>query len=370
MIIQNVAYFTEQKTFAIGDIGIRDGLITAPNEAVNDEIIDGHGAYLIPGLIDLHTHGCVGEDASDGSAEGLRKMARYQASRGVTGFCPTTMSLMPDELSQVVQVIEEVASAEAQILGIHLEGPYLNPNRKGAQKREALRLPDVKEIRHLQHLAKGKICYLDLAPELPGAMELIRALSSELILSLAHTEADYACAKQAFGAGVHHVTHLFNAMPDLLHREPGLIAAAAEADDVFAELICDGLHVHPAMIRLAFQLFGEDRMILISDSMRATGMPDGIYTLGGQEVIVREQEARLTDGTLAGSVADLMTCLQRCVKEFDIPLTAAVTAASMNPAKELGIFDRIGSVTIGKSANLVLLSGDLTVQRVILQSAY
>ena len=223
-------------------------------------------------------------------------------------------------------------------------------------------------FRELNAASNHLVKLLAIAPEEPGAMECIEALKDEVVLSVAHTMADYETAAEAFQKGVHHVTHLYNAMSGLSHRSPGVVGAAADHASVEAELICDGIHIHPATVRQTFKMFGDDRIILISDSMEATGMPDGEYALGGQKVIKKGNYATLQDGTLAGSATNLMDCLRTAVQKMQIPLESAVKCAAVNSARSVGIYDQYGSITPGKTANMVLLrETDLRTEKVILK---
>lgn len=350
--------------FAPGTLCIENGRIAA--EAGGDAF-DAHGCYVIPGLTDLHFHGCRGADFSDGGEAGLGIMADYALSRGITQICPAGMTLPPEDLLRVCAAAASYAESGAggaELVGINLEGPFLSPEKKGAQKGDWLLPPDFSLFRRLADASGGLVKLVTVAPELPGALDFIRRASELATVSVGHTAADYGAALAAFDAGARQVTHLFNAMPPFLHRAPGVIGAASDRPDVRAELICDGVHLHPATVRAAFRLFGKDRVVLISDTMRAAGMPDGRYTLGGQDVTVRGPRAALADGTLAGSVTDLMACMKMAVS-FGIPLADAVTAAAVNPARVLKIDDRFGSLDAGKEANLVVLDAGLGIRAVV-----
>ena len=248
-------------------------------------------------------------------------------------------------------------------MGINLEGPFLSMAKKGAQNGDWLHRPDVAMFRRLAEAGRGLVKLVSLAPEEPGAMEFIDELKDEVVISVAHTTADYDTALEAYRRGAREATHLFNAMPPFSHRAPGVVGAAFDSPRCRVELICDGVHIHPSVVRVVFSLFGADRVVLISDTMRAAGMPDGDYTLGGQAVKVSGKYATLADGTLAGSVTDLMSCMKTAVS-FGIPLADAVRAAAVNPAQVLGIFDRCGSLEAGKNANAVVLDADLNVKAV------
>lgn len=334
--------------------------------APDGEVYDTSGCFVIPGLTDIHFHGCKGHDFSDGDAEGLAVMADYELSRGVTQICPAGMTLLEEDLLRVCRnaaAHRRTATSGAELVGIHLEGPFLSPAKKGAQNGEWLHEPDVAMYRRLAEAAEGLVKIVSIAPELPGAMDFIRAVSDEVTVSLAHTAADYETAAEALRCGAHHATHLFNAMPPFAHRDPGVVGAALDDEKTRVELIVDGIHIHPAMVRAVFKMFGRDRVVLISDTMRAAGMPDGDYTLGGQAVKVTGKLAALADGTIAGSATDLMGCLKTAVS-FGIPLADAVTAAAVNSAKEIGIYDCVGSFESGKLANAVVLDQELNVRDV------
>lgn len=379
MLIQNVQIFRENKTFVPGSIRlsqdrISEVLVNEKWKPIAGEVVqDGGGAYAIPGLIDLHFHGCKGDDFCDGSQEAIRRIAEYEAMEGVTGIAPATMTLPLEHLEEILHTAalfkdsqaEKTQNQEADLLGINMEGPFISRIKKGAQDERYI-IPCSETIyRRFQRAAKGLVKFIGLAPEEGDAIPFIEAVKGEVRISLAHTNADYTTAKAAFDHGASHAVHLFNAMPAFTHREPGVIGAVADSAHVTAELICDGVHIHPAMVRAAFRMLGEDRIILISDSMRATGMPDGRYTLGGLDVDVSGNHATLAEGgSLAGSVTNLMNCMKIAVQKMGIPLNAAVACASMNPAKCLGVYDSYGSITPGKKANIVLLDEALEVKTV------
>ncbi|MEG2119065.1 MAG: N-acetylglucosamine-6-phosphate deacetylase [Pseudoflavonifractor sp.] len=365
MKITGAQVFEARGSFVCRDI-FTDGLLLSDHDG-GGATIDAAGCYAIPGLTDLHFHGCKGYDFSDGDAEGLAVMAEYELSRGVTQICPAGMTLLEDQLVRICRVAGGHRAAKkggAALCGVNLEGPFLSMEKKGAQNGDWLQPPSVALLRELEEVSGGLVKLVSIAPEVPGAMDFIRAVSDEVVVSIAHTTADYDTSIAAFSAGAGQVTHLFNAMPPFSHRAPGVVGAAADTPDCRVELICDGIHIHPSVVRATFKLFGADRVILISDTMRAAGMPDGQYTLGGQDVTKRGNRATLADGTLAGSVTDLMDCLRTAVS-FGIPLADAVRAAAVNPAKAIGIYSRAGSLEPGKRANLVLLDRDLNVRHVI-----
>ncbi|MDU4892620.1 MAG: N-acetylglucosamine-6-phosphate deacetylase [Clostridium sp.] len=365
MIIKNAKVFTEGCEFVTKDIFIKDGIfVDSLCENTSEEVIDGEGLYAIPGLIDIHLHGAMGYDFCDGTNEATEIIAKFEASQGVTAFTPATLALDEEELYNICKESRTYENAQgSEFLGIHLEGPFLSPGKKGAHAEKFLKKPDVNVFNRLNEASGEKIKIVTIAPDLEGAMEFIEELKDKTILSLGHSAANYDTAVKAFEKGACHVTHLYNAMAPMLHRDPGIIGAAADTENCYVELISDGIHCHPNIVRSTFKLFGDDHIILISDSMRATGMTDGTYTLGGLVVTVVGSLATLTDGTIAGSATSLMNCLRKAVS-FGVPLESAVKCATMNPAKEIGVFDAMGSITSGKKANLVLLDKNLNISDV------
>lgn len=359
--------FHPRKGFVEGEVCTDGGLIVKES---NDQAVDVTGCYVIPGLIDLHFHGCAGEDFSDATPDGLQKMAEYELSRGITGICPAGMTLGEDTLTAICQnaaAHHEAGKGGAELIGLHLEGPFLSLAKKGAQNAAFIHQPDGEMLERLCKASKGLVKLVTLACEEPGALEFIqKAKELGVRVSIGHTTADYDTATAAYNAGARQATHLFNAMPPFTHRAPGVIGAAFDQEEVMVELISDGIHIHPSAVRAVFKLFGYERVILISDSLRATGMGDGEYPFGGQMIEVHGPRATILGqpDTLAGSVSDLMACVKRAT-EFGIPLHQAVTAASVNPAKALGVYDRLGSLDEGKEANLAVLNPDLTLKAVV-----
>ena len=367
MKIINAKVYTEAGIFEEKDV-YTDGELIAEKSG-DDQVLDAKGCYLIPGLTDIHFHGCVGHDFCDGTYESIEAMAVYEASQGVTTIVPATMTLGRDTLKKICEAAGSYKSEKGAILcGINMEGPFIAMERKGAQNGDFVHKPDAEMFRELNKASGGIVKLLAIAPEVEGAKECIEELKDEVVLSVAHTMADYEQAKEAFEHGVHHVTHLYNAMAGLSHRKPGVVGAAADDEHVEAEMICDGIHIHPATVRQTFKMFGDDRIIMISDSMEATGMPDGDYALGGQKVIKKGHLATLEDGTIAGSATNLMDCVRVVVQKMNIPLESAVKCAAVNSAKSVGIYDQYGSITPGKTANMVLLKEkDLSTKQVILK---
>ncbi len=366
MIIKNASVFSEEGYFNKKDIYINGDKIVQ-NDTSNTDVLDAEGLYAIPGLIDLHFHGCVGHDFCDGTHEATQAIADYQASNGITSIAPATMTLNEEELSKIFASAGSYKSdCGADLVGIHMEGPYLSVAKKGAQNANYIIQPNLEHFHKMNKISGGLIKLVSIAPEEDGAIEFIDAVKEEVVISLAHTTADYATATKALEHGASHVTHLYNAMPPFNHREPSVVGAAFDKKNCYVELICDGVHIHPSVIRASFQLFGEDRVLLVSDSMMATGLEDGDYSLGGQAVHVVGNRATLKDGTIAGSATNLMKCMQLAIS-FGIPFEAAVKAASVNPAKQLGIYKNYGSITPEKYANIVLLDKDYNLKHVILK---
>ena len=363
--------FDLEKGFIERDV-CTDGPLLA-SASSDGRVLDASGCYVIPGLVDVHFHGCVGEDFSDASPEGLQRMADFELSQGVTYICPAGMTLPEDQLTAICRnaaAHRAKNAGGAQLVGLHLEGPFLSTAKKGAQNGDFLHDPDSAMLRRLQKAAEGCVKLVTVAPEQPGAMDFIRAAVADgIAVSVGHTTEDYDTAAAAFAAGADHATHLYNGMPPLHHRSPGVIGAAFDDPKIQVELICDGIHIHSSVVRATFRLFGAERVILISDSLRATGMPDGQYPFGGQEIEVHGNRATILGHpeTLAGSVTSLMGCLRQAVA-FGIPLADAVRAASYNPARSIGIDRQAGSLDTGKEASLILLDReDLSISAIVFQ---
>lgn len=365
MRITGGAVFDPEQGFIRRDLYTSGTLIAASSS--DGRTLDAAGCWVVPGFTDLHFHGCRGMDFSDGDPAGLQAMADYELSRGVTQICPAGMTLPEEQLLRICQTAashQAAAATGAELVGIHLEGPFLSAAKKGAQNGAYLQSPSIALLRRLQEAAEGLVKLVTIAPEYAGAADFIQEASALCTVSLGHTTAGYDVAYAALEAGARHITHLYNAMPPMSHRAPGLIGAAFDHPACRVELICDGVHVHPSVVRATFRMFGAQRVILISDSMRAAGMPDGIYTLGGQDVTVQGTKATLADGTLAGSVTDLMGCVRQAVA-FGIPLADAIRAAALNPAQALGIDGRYGTLDAGKTANLVVLDEALEIKAIL-----
>ena len=376
MIIQNGNIFTQDGTFSVGAIKIADDKIivwdvTPSYEAIDkttgETIIDARGLYVLPGLVDIHTHGAVGVDFCDAKHEELCKLEAYQAQNGVTTIFATTMTLPEEKLLSIVEKTAEFVKKESNpvILGISMEGPFLSEIKRGAQEENNILTPDLTMFKKLRENSNDLIYQVVVAPEITGAMEFIREVSKDTIVSLGHSVADYETAKQGFLEGATHVTHLFNGMEPFLNREPGIVGAAFDNSDVFVELICDGIHVHPSVVRAMFRLFGGSRICMISDSLSATGMEDGKYTLGGQTIIKKDKMATLENGTIAGSVCNLYECLKIAVKDMKIPLEEAILACTKTPAKSLKVEDKCGILEEGRKADILIVDKELNIRYVL-----
>ena len=349
MFYKNARIFGSDFRFHTGAFEVKDGLFGAVlPDAVPADAIDLKGATVIPGLIEVHSHGNSGADFSDGDYEGLKAMARFYASCGVTSFAPASMTLPYEVLAKAFatgkKLKEEAPEGCARIMGIQMEGPYFSYKKRGAQNPDYLKEPDFEGFKALYEGCGGLVRIVDIAPELPGAAEFVEKAKELCTVSIAHTDSDYDHARAAVDAGVTHLTHLYNAMPGINHRNPGVIPAAVENKNVRAEIICDGLHIHPAAVRMAFSMFGGERMIIVSDSGRCAGQPDG---------------------TIACSATNLYQCLLNCIS-WGIPEEAVIRACTYNPACALGAQDKVGSIETGKLADFVICNPDYTGRRVFI----
>ena len=369
MLLKNAEILNGDFQWERSDLAVQDGRIAAIGTDLGEaaETLDLSGRRIVPGFVDIHIHGCAGSDTCDATPDALAAMAGYLITKGVTSFCPTTMTISHDGILAALknaQVCMENPPAGAAIRGVNMEGPYIAESRKGAQKAEFVRRPDWREFMELNDACGGIVRLVALAPECDGAEEFIRHVKGICTISLAHTDADYETASRSFALGVSHATHLFNAMTGMNHRAPGAVGAVLSHPDVRAEIICDGFHIHPAVLKIAFQVLGDDRAVIISDSIRSAGLPDGVSELGGQTVYVQDGQARLADGTIAGSTTNLLDEARNLIS-YGIPPERVFRSASLNPAKEIGCEKEIGSIEPGKSADLVVLTPDWDLELVI-----
>ena len=330
-------------------------------------VIDAKGNYIAPGLVDIHIHGYLGEDTSDAKPEGIRKMAYGVAQNGVTAFLPTTMTV---EKEQIVAALNAVRSLKeeskswdgAEILGVHAEGPFINPSKKGAQAEENILVPEADFIIENEDIIK----IVTLAPEMDEGHKCIKKLaeSSDVLVSMGHTDAKFEEAMSAAMDGVNHATHLFNAMSALAHRNPGVVGAALASDNVSAEIIADTFHINPGLYSIVAKVKG-DKMVLITDCTRAGGMPDGEYDLGGQPIFLKGIECRLADGTIAGSVLKLNNAVKNVLRHTALPIHEVFNMASLNPAKAIKVDGRLGSLEEGKDADIIITDENINVIRTI-----
>lgn len=365
MILKNGFVLNKSFNFVKTDLVIENGKIANIGDMDCDcESVDCTGKYIIPGLVDIHTHGCGGADACDGTKEALDILSETQGKAGITSFCATTMTVPKEQLETVFTEIGNYMKGTpkgASIIGINMEGPFFNVSKKGAQRGDCLKTPDNTFFTELNKLSNNAVKLVDMAPELPGSMEFIKAVKDDVLVSIGHTACDYDIAMKAIHCGAGHVTHLYNAMNGFTHRAPGVVGAASDTN-VTTELICDGIHIDPAVVRATFKLM-PDRVVLISDSMSAAGMPNGEYELGGQKVFVKDKKAVLVDGTIAGSSTNLMDCMRKAV-EFGIPLTTAIKSASYIPAKAIGMDKKIGVLDINRDADIIVMDRDLIIEQI------
>ena len=353
-----------------GDLYIKDGqikhIVKQPNRSsfnAEKSINLSHDFYVIPGMIDIHTHGTAGSDIMDATFKSLDNIANTLPTEGTTSFLATTMTEDVDKIENVMinarNFIESNNNSGAEILGINLEGPFISPKKCGAQNPEKIINPDIELFSKWQHLANNLIKIVTIAPEQPGAIKFVEYLKNNSITaSIGHTNATYDETKKAIESGATHATHIFNAMSGINHREPGATTALLLSPKVSTELIADGIHLHPVVIKLIFKIKGEDNIILITDSMRAKCLGDGSYDLGGQIVRVKNNKASLDNGALAGSMLKMHGAFINMRNFCNIDLLKLIKMTSENPAKLLNIFYRKGSIQVGKDADLVILGKD------------
>lgn len=336
------------------------------NEETVEEVIDAMGNYISPGFIDIHIHGSNGSDTMDGTIEALKIISNTVMNYGTTGFLPTTMTM---DISSIYTALDTVKKAlkmdleGAQILGVHLEGPFISEKYKGAQREDFILKPDYAYIEEYIDIIK----IITIAPEIEGSIDFIETIKKEsnTTLSIGHSGASYEEAMAAIKAGISHCTHIFNAMTPLHHRNPGVVAATFNSD-ITCELIADKIHVHPELFKLIFNIKGEDKLVLVTDAIRASCMKDGCYDLGGQTVQVREGKAQLANGTLAGSLLTLNIAVKNFIEVTDAPIHQVIKLVSLNPARVIGIDDKKGSIEIGKDADIIIFDENINVKMVFI----
>ena len=371
MILKNAEVFNGDFEKIRADVKIDGEKISKIGNFSSEDGLDLTGLVVMPGLIDMHIHGCGGADTGDATPEALETMSQTLVKNGVTSFCPASMTLSFEELTKIFANIDAMKDkvGGAHIHGANMEGPYIAMSKKGAQNPLYVRNPDKEEFKKLYEGCNGAIRVVDIAPECDGGDEFIKEIQPICPVSIAHTDAGYDEAVHAIELGVRHITHLFNAQSGLHHRKPGVVGAAFDvgrANGVRAELICDGFHIHPATLRIAFREMGEDGTVIISDSMKAAGCPDGDYDLGGQPVYVRDGKALLADGTIAASTSNVYKELKNVIS-FGIPEKQAVKSATINPAKAIRVDDKTGSIEEGKLADILVVDKDYNIKLVIVK---
>lgn len=371
MILKNATVLTDDFCFRKCDVKANGNIIESV--ALNTgEGIDCTGKYIVPGLCDNHTHGCIGYDSSEAfSVDVIDRMSRFYASNGVTTFLPTVTTTSAENALRSINTIADAYKngvSGANVGGIHMEGPYFSEKYKGAQNPAYLRNPDIEEFTRFNEASGGIIRLIAIAPELEGTKEFVSEVSKICAVSIGHTDADEQQARIAIECGAGCMTHTFNAMRPLHHRNPNAIGAALDSD-ICCEFICDGFHINKTVIRIMYKLLGDERMLLVSDSVRAAGMPDGQYEFSGRPIIVKDGKVRFPDGTISGSSATLFECVKKAI-EFGIPPESAFKMASYTPAKLARISDVCGSISAGKRADMLILDENFNIEKVIIRGEF
>lgn len=366
MLLKNAVYYDDDFLPRQGDIAIENGILAEVGGTQAGRGGALPGCTIVPGFVDIHTHGAMGGDTCDAAQSALAGISGYLARHGVTSFCPTTMTLPFEQLAQSLRAVQAYRGQEcgAYVQGVNMEGPYLSAAKKGAQCGAYLRQPDFDEFLKLHQICPVRL--VDVAPEVEGALAFAARAKAYCTVSAAHTNAGYETAASAFGAGFTHATHLFNAMTQLTARAPGVVGAVFDSGSVTAELICDGFHIAPAALRIAFRILGEDRTVIVSDAMMAAGLADGAFELGGQKVFVRGGKAMLADGTIAASTTNLYDEF-RNVLRFGVPFRQALKSCTINPARVIRADQETGSIKQGKRADLLVLDSKLAIRMVIVR---
>lgn len=365
MLLKNGLIFMEDGIFVSGDILIQNGKFAAVGQELDTEdetVLDLQGKKVLPGLIDIHTHGCSMKDFCEGTPEAFDTLAAGYIKNGITTVCPTSMTLPPEQLEQIYSAYNtwmETDHPGSRLIGINMEGPFISVAKKGAHRAEYVIPADINTFNRLNKASGNRIRLVDVAPEIEGNTAFIRAAKDICTVSVAHTNATYEQVMEAYAAGARSTTHLFNAMSGFSHRSPGTVGAVFDSD-AYAELICDGEHVLPPVIRTAVKLLGPDRLVVISDSLMAAGMPEGtVCKLGVDEVVIKGGKAVLPNGTIAGSIVNILEEIRRLIS-FGIDEITAIKGSTINPAKAIGIDHLVGSITPGKLADLLVLNSDYT----------
>lgn len=372
MLLKNATVYGEDFEPKKADVLIHGEKIVKVGKIAEDEAIFLTGLTLIPGLIDIHLHGCAGEDFLQFSENSLSVASNWLAEHGITSFCPTYSTRPIEQLEAAIDNTKEKKDKleGAYVLGLHLEGRYISAKKRGAQLSHYISPANSEEFLALQEKSGGLFCLVVVAPEVSRAMDFIREVSKVCTVSVAHSDADYDTTVSAFRAGASHVTHLYNGMTELHHRNPGVVGATldrAKEMGVFAELICDGFHIHPAALRIAFKALGEDNSVIVSDSMSAAGCADGEYTAGGGDIVkVVDGKSVLPDGTISASTTNVYDQLKNVIR-YGVPLKQAIKSATINAAKSIGMDSITGSISVGKNADLVAVDDNFNIRMVIIK---
>ncbi len=370
MLIKNVKLITPYEVLNGYAVVIKNGKIVdiLPEASVDlssfDEVIDGEGNFLAPGFVDIHNHGNSGYDVMDSTEEALDNIGKFHLKNGVTSYLGTVITSSYEDIIKAISNVVDYKNKEnlSQIIGIHLEGPFFSVEKKGAQPEIYIKRPDMEATKKIVEASKGMLKMVSVAPEIDGALEVISYLKENNVsVTMAHTSATYEEARRGVDFGISIATHIYNGMRSFSHREPGVIGLSLVDDRVYCEMIYDRIHLHDGAVKIALRMKGLDRIILISDAMRAAGLEDGDYELGGQKVIVKNGAARLENGSLAGSTLNLRDAVHNLIKYLDIPIHEAVRMASLTPAKAINIDKNKGSIEIGKDADLILIDKDVKI---------
>jgi N-acetylglucosamine-6-phosphate deacetylase len=376
-VIKNGIVITPHETIEKGVVVFEDGKITAVGQKNRVEVpksgkvIDASGKIVAPGFVDIHVHGGKGRDVMDASYKAVKEIAKFLASHGTTSFVPTTFSASPLNLLRTVKAVKTAMEKEtdgAEVLGVHLEGPYISLEKRGAHDADYIRRPSIGEFEEIWDTSNHAVRIVTLAPEIEGSKTLIEKLRELGVLaSIGHSNATYTQAVDAIKQGIRHATHIYNGMSGFDHREPGVVGAVLTHDELTAELICDNVHVHPAAMDLLIRVKGTKKVVLVTDAIRAAGMPDGEYTLGKQHIVVRDGVSRTESGDLAGSTLTMDRAVGNIMKSVGLPLQTAVEMATVNPAAVIGVDKNKGSLEPGKDADIVIIDDGVNVYATIVK---
>jgi len=354
-----------------GSILIKSGKIEEinPKSFGDEEIIDGNGCYLSPGFIDVHIHGAGGVDTMDGTYDSLNRISKIICEFGTTSFLPTTMTCSKDDIKRALRSIKEAknrGTEGANVLGVHLEGPFISPNKIGAQNPNFILKPSIDDFEEIVSENVDIVKSITLAPEVEGAYDLIKYLACKKIkISMGHTKATYEEAMEGIKCGSSHTTHLFNAMTGFTHREPGVVGAVFDSE-ITTETIADGIHIAYPVLRATYKIKTSEKVLLVTDAMMACAMPEGKYSLGGQDVYVKDGAARLKEGSLAGSVLTLDRAVRNVKNNSSLPLYEIVKMVTFNPAKHCKVEDSKGKIEEGFDGDVILFDEDINVKKVII----